>query len=367
MIAFTMTVAGVFSQWAPQMAQNTMEDTGEQRRQVLNCVDSRINVNSAVQRGDNEVSVTFQVKGDQELDDFTLTFASNENSNIEQKRLENQNLSNNAIKTTTVDTPDAGPRFSQVEVASEQCAKRSAEEISLSCPSGFAGIDEYGGYCIMKYEASRSDATASSQGSSTVAASQQGVVPWANVNYPSARNACQAMGTGYNLTTNKQWQAATEAVIGQPSTFIHGNNGLEGDTGDGVVDPSNNNRVLTGTGPNSWATSSGVYDLNGNVWEYVYVTSGDADGTVDQSHPIHFGGNSDFVNGWNHSGEYPSDLSSSANSSFGYDHYWSISDDNRAVLRGGSWYREGEAGPFSMYLSNGPSESYDTVGFRCSY
>ncbi|PSH00210.1 MAG: hypothetical protein BRC28_00755 [Nanohaloarchaea archaeon SW_4_43_9] len=331
-----------------------------------------MSVKDAVQDGNNEARVTFQVQGDRELDDFTVIFASEDRGNVEQIRLDNANLTNADIETVRTDAPETGQPYSTVRIASEECPAEKTVDISLQCPGGFAGSDEEGGFCIMKYEASRSDATDSSEGSSTIAASQQGVVPWTNVDYPSARSACHAMGDGYNLSTNREWQAATEAVIGDSSTFVHGNNNfaqaVEDSSEKCAVDPTHSydDRCLTGTGPSTWSTDSGVADLNGNVWERVYVTDA-SDGTVDKSHPMHFEGDAGFVNAWNSTGKYPTDLASSANSSFGDDDYYSSDNNDRAIWRGGLWDSGHESGPFSITLSQGPSASFETLGFRCSY
>jgi flagellin-like protein len=378
LIAFTMAVGSIFAQWAPNLLQSTQQGVSDDVDQITGCNQARLEVSQVRQEGDGDIKFSFQVNGDTELENFTAGLL-NDDGRAQAEQITTDGLSNNELKTVSLKSPDTGNRFTDLRLSSNNCPNQVEQEIELDCPSGFAGIDELGGFCIMKYEASHQDATSSSDGSSSVAASQQGVVPWEFVTYHEARDACQAMGTGYNLTTNKQWQAATEAVIGQPDTFVHGNNDYgsawEDSSESGTDDPTetgddhnwlDEGRVLTGTGPDTWATSEGVYDLNGNMWEWVYVTSGDSEGTVDQSHPMHFGGTNNWVNGWNSTGEYPTDLASSSNSSFD-DYYWSSSNDNRAVRRGGHWTSGRYAGPFAMYVIYAPSDSGARIGFRCSY
>ncbi|RCU47018.1 hypothetical protein DU504_06690 [Haloplanus salinus] len=214
-------------------------------------------------------------------------------------------------------------------------------------------------FYIMQYEAS----TASNEYHGEISnnldhspVSVKGNEPWTDINQNEARTVCQ--DAGYSLPTNKQWQASTMAEIGNSGSQPGGNNDNEGDQGDGEA-ASFGDAVLTGTGPESFSNELGIYDLNGNVWEWTNTT-------VDQDDPIHFGGTNDNVDAWDPSYAGPSSLASSGNSDFGNDYYWSSSNDNRAVLRGGYWDNGAQAGVFSMNVFTAPSHSRARIGFRCS-
>jgi flagellin-like protein len=377
LIAFTMSVASLFGQWMPSLLQGATEDVSDDTDRITGCNQARLQVMQVRQEGDRDITFSFQVNGDTELENFTAGLF-NDDGRIRSEKITTDGLSNNGLKTVSLDSPDTGKRFTNLRLSANNCPDQVERDIKLDCPKGFARVNALGGFCIMKYEASREDANSSNNGTSNVAASQQGVVPWTDVNQTDSRSACKAMGDGYTLATNSQWQAATEAVIGDQDSFVNGNNddgqAMEDSSETCTDDPTydhnsdgNPDRCLTGTGPGSWSTSSGVADLNGNILEWVYVTSGDAEGNVDISHPMHFDGNDGFVNEWNSTGEYPTDLAGSANSSFGDDHYWSSSNDDRAVQRGGDWTLGRKAGPFSMILTLPPSSLAATIGFRCSY
>jgi hypothetical protein len=61
------------------------------------------------------------------------------------------------------------------------------------------------GVTIMKYEASRPDATAAGQGTDAGwACSRPGALPWTNVTWPQAQDACEAIGA--RLCTEAEWE-----------------------------------------------------------------------------------------------------------------------------------------------------------------
>jgi formylglycine-generating enzyme required for sulfatase activity len=68
---------------------------------------------------------------------------------------------------------------------------------------------------IMKYEASRPDATAQNVGAVTATVcSQPGVQPWTNVTYAQAQAACTSVGA--RLCTEQEWHRACSVVAGTP-------------------------------------------------------------------------------------------------------------------------------------------------------
>ncbi len=104
--------------------------------------------------------------------------------------------------------------------------------------------------------------------------------PKANITFDAAISACTAKGRGWHLMTRAEW-AAVALWCKKNGTQPKGNNNYGKDASDSIYqaipsiarDSSNRiQRVATGTGPLSWShdgTPSGIWDLNGNVSEWV--------------------------------------------------------------------------------------------------
>jgi len=156
---------------------------------------------------------------------------------------------------------------------------------------------ELGGFLIDKYPCSQPDATNTSRGSTTpntpgvvAAVSQQGVVPWTDINWDNASIACanrKINGRSCHLVTMKEW-ATIAFLVKLLGHDLRGNNNWGRDYRDpdsweyyGIADPvvanytasynKTHSRVLTGTGPISWShngMANGIFDLIG-LWEWV--------------------------------------------------------------------------------------------------
>jgi len=106
-----------------------------------------------------------------------------------------------------------------------------------------------------------------------------GEEPKHTINFDTARAACEAKGAGWHLMTRAEWAMLAQWCKNN-GTMPKGNNNYGKDTSESnykaipmAKDGSNNiTRVATGTGPLAWShdgTPSGIWDLNGNVNEWV--------------------------------------------------------------------------------------------------
>ncbi len=145
---------------------------------------------------------------------------------------------------------------------------------------------------VMVYEASRPDASASAQGqASGYACSRAGVLPWTNVDWPTARASCQALGTGWDLCEESDWERAcfgpnyasastrcdwsysTSCTSSSPTRC----NGEEYDSSGAAGDQDALFSTGSATFPacyTAWTGGGQIWDLSGNVKEWTRTARG---------------------------------------------------------------------------------------------
>ena len=139
-------------------------------------------------------------------------------------------------------------------------------------------------FYIYQYEASRTDATGSDAGGATGrSCSRAGVLPWTQVSYPEARDACAA--AGLRLCTEDEWERACESSSGS-CTYAYASscgtyqaNTCNGNDYDPIPGAPDDDQVIA-TGAlsscnvnHTGADGGRVYDLSGNVKEWTEARS----------------------------------------------------------------------------------------------
>lgn len=256
--------------------------------------------------------------------------------------------------------------------------------------------------------------------------------PKVYTNFDNARKYCENKGQGWHLMTNAE-RAFLALWCKKNGTMPRGNNNYGSDHSAphekgietyGGGDPCKTYRVATGSGPASWShdgTADGIYDLNGNVYEWlggtrivdgeiqiiannnaakhVNQTAGSSlwkaileDGTLVEpgtAGTLKYDGTSTIKVVRNITATasanttfkdigleasltapqilkalalYPADAES-----HGGDRLYSNNEGERLPIFGGNWYYTSNAGVFSLNLNNSRSHSLLILGFRSAY
>ena len=136
-------------------------------------------------------------------------------------------------------------------------------------------------FWIGKYQASRSDATTSSQGSSTILASRKNVCPVTNVAYSTWDTLISNKGSRFHRITNREWSNVILwslkmgiKITGNCYGYVNSSYvNVDGEGTNMTQYPADGYyKTRTGMGPTTWnhnGLEGGIADMCGNVWEAV--------------------------------------------------------------------------------------------------
>ena len=134
-------------------------------------------------------------------------------------------------------------------------------------------------FWIGKYQASRSDATTTSQGSSTILASRKNVCPVTNVAFSTWNTLISNKGSRFHQITNREWSNVILwslkmgiKITGNCYGYVNSSYvNIDGEGTNMSQYPADGYyKTRTGMGPTTWnhnGLEGGIADMCGNVWE----------------------------------------------------------------------------------------------------
>jgi hypothetical protein len=278
---------------------------------------------------------------------------------------------------------------------------------NILCPTGFVEVNGNGilgtaDFCVMKYEA-KCDAAGACDDIDTTSlpVSQATTTPWVNIRADEsagggtpgsgAQARCEAMSEGgftgtFSLISNPEWMTIARDIENTASNWSSNTIGTGHiprghtdsspfaalavtDTNDPYSDTLDSSGDTPGSGWEQKRThilsnGSELWDIGGNVWEWIDWDSSVADFTLGPTdEATSYKEFSTAQTGSLVDDDFLPDGAYTSANSFGQ---W-YGGAGGAAVRSGAWLNGSVDGVYALYLFYGPTSSLPYVGFRCSY
>jgi len=248
-----------------------------------------------------------------------------------------------------------------------------------TCPPNYMLVPALANYttrdfCVMKYEAKN-------DGYGTAVSTAVGV-PWVNIDRPTARSKCQALGSGYDMISNDQWQTIARNIAGVASNWSTGTV-TSGQLNRGHTDSAPNNALAAVTDDNDPCNGTGqvcsastwidqrrthtlsngnvIWDLSGNVWEWVTNDNNVSNGASGYTSTMSSG---DIRQTRFGAAAFCATPAVSPYCGMGYA---ATNTSAGSVRRSGGWTDGVYGGVFVVDMNAGPTAANPLLGFRCVF
>jgi flagellin-like protein len=115
LLAVSLAVVGIFSGWAPELAQDVTESTSNSTYETIACNEASVEIRSAYWDGTDTTTVSLRNTGDEDLNNLTV-IGFDQDGTIVGNQLNGVSIPSGALKEKDVDTtskPDYMEVFSQ--------------------------------------------------------------------------------------------------------------------------------------------------------------------------------------------------------------------------------------------------------------
>jgi len=193
--------------------------------------------------------------------------------------------------------------------------------------------------CPVQHPANTFDTVSNLNDASCQVVSEVSVVPWRFITRDQAMQMCARAGK--RLPTSSEWyQLSLDMVDGEQQCN------------------TNTSQVLPAGDTTACVSSHGIFDMVGNVWEWV------GDDVIDGVHNGRALPPSGYVTQVDAGGiaVYTADTPSEV---FGSDFFWSNDVGAFGMIRGGYYDSDTDAGIYTVHADTPPNFAGAAIGFRC--
>ncbi|PSG98501.1 MAG: hypothetical protein BRC29_00045 [Nanohaloarchaea archaeon SW_7_43_1] len=128
LLAVSLSVVGIFSGWAPELAQDVTESTTNSTFETIACNEASVEIRSAYYDSNNNVTSSVRNNGDENLSSLSLV-AFADNQTILNKTTD-VSIERGEIKQTTITGVDIEPAY--IEALSTNCGSVTDREDNVN-------------------------------------------------------------------------------------------------------------------------------------------------------------------------------------------------------------------------------------------